>query len=222
MRFYKMRILVGHERFGRLRDALRKLGHEAWSCDKISDVHDNNRFHIKDDVMRHLDDGWDAAIFFPDCTYLTVAAAWAYGDGPYHMKIGPDVLVGKARRAARNKAIRHVECLLKANIEKIAVENPASSFLSKAIRPADQIIHPYMFGHSASKATGLWLKNLPKLKPTRIIKPAYFHKGLPRWNNQAPCGAPKAAYTPTRAIERAATFPGIANAMAKQWFGKAM
>lgn len=86
------RILVGMERSGRVRDALIALGHDAVSCDLLPS--DRPGPHIIGNVFDHLSDGWDAGIFFPDCTYLTISAEWAYGDGPYHQKVKPETLTG--------------------------------------------------------------------------------------------------------------------------------
>ena len=95
-----MRVLVGHEQFGHMREAFRSRGHDAWSCD-LMPTRDNSPYHLQCDVLTVLHLGWDLAIFHPDCTYLTCSAEWAYGDGPYHQKVKPGTLVGAARREAR-------------------------------------------------------------------------------------------------------------------------
>lgn len=219
LRRCKMRILVGHERFGILRTALRKLGHDAWSCDLVADAL-CSPYHHTGDIRCVLSLVWDAAIFFPDCTYLTTSAAWAYSDGPYHQNVKPGTLVGKARRLARSKAIAHVKRLIACGIEQVAIENPARSFLCAAIGGPDQIIQPNMFGHDASKATGLWKRNLPDLIPTKQIAPRMVN-GLPRWANQTDSGQNRLGPSEDRAMDRARTYEGIANAMALQWFGVA-
>ena len=136
-----------------------------------------------------LDRGWDLAIFHPDCTYLTGAAEWAYEDGPYHQNIKPGTLVGAARRAARSEAVEFCRALLAAPIKKIALENPVGH-LSRALGTPAQIIQPHFFGDDASKATCLWLKNLPPLRPTAAIAPRIID-GAPRWGDQTDSGQNK-------------------------------
>jgi hypothetical protein len=212
-----LRILIGHERFGHLRDAFRRRGHEAWSCDIAPDVV-GSPFHIQDDILNHLDGGWDMAAFFPDCTFLTVSAAWAFKDGPYHQKVKPETLVGHSRRYMRIAALDHVEILWNCRIPKVAIENPARSFIStmSKLGPASQIIHPNMFGHDASKATGLWKRKLPDLVPTELIAPRYVN-GKPRWGNQTDSGQNRLSPADDRAMKRAETYLGVADAMAEQW-----
>src|SRR5690606_18501670 len=107
------------------------------------------------------------AVLHPMCTYLTISAAVAYGDGPYHQRVQPGTLVGAARRKAREEALQNFRDLLALPFP-VCIENPGKSFVSSSIRPADQIIQPYQFGDDASKATGLWLtRGLPPLQPTR-------------------------------------------------------
>jgi hypothetical protein len=150
------------------------------------------------------------------CTYLTVSAAWAYGDGPYHQKVKPGTLVGAARRAARDEAIENFRRLLNLPFP-VAIENPGSNFVSKAIRKPNQIVHPYQFGDDASKATGFWLSDgIPLLKPTQIVKPRYVD-GRPRWSNQTNSGQNRLSPGENRWLERSKTYPGIAAAMGDQW-----
>jgi hypothetical protein len=217
-----MRVLVGCEKFGRVRAAFRALGHDAWSCDLLPAL-DGSPFHLRCDVRTVLDRDWDIAIFFPDCTYLTTTAAWAFGDGPYHQPIKPGTLVGAARREARAQAIMFVFELRDAPIPCIAIENP-KGFLSRAWRPPDQTIQPHHFGDDASKATCLWLKNLPRLRPTAWAEPRIDNLPLfggtakrPRWSNQSDAGQNNHPDRAGRAMERGATFPGIAKAFAQQW-----
>src|SRR5690606_39510093 len=109
--------------------------------------------------------GWAMAVVHPMCTCLTGRAAWAHGCGPYHQKVKPGTLVGAARRAAREEAIDNFRQLLALPFP-VAIENPAPSFIKRAIRPPDQVIQPYQFGDDASKSTGLWLtRGLPVLRP---------------------------------------------------------
>lgn len=151
----------------------------------------------------------------PMCTYLTCSAAWAFGDGPYHQKVKPGTLVGAARRAARDEAIENFRRLLALPFP-VAIENPGTSFVSKAIRKPTQIIQPHQFGDDASKATGLWLNDLPPLQPTRQVEPRYVN-GRPRWANQTDSGQNRLSPSANRWLERSKTYPGIAAAMGDQW-----
>lgn len=208
-----MRILIGCERFGKVRRAFRALGHDAWSCDLVGDI-DASPHHLQRNVLTVLGWDWDLAIFHPDCTFLTIAAAWAFTDGPYHQRVKPGTLVGAARREARDRAVEFVFALRDAPIPKIAIENPRG-FLSSAWRAPDQTIQPWQFGDDASKATCLWLKDLPQLKPTKVIAPRLID-GRPRWSNQTDSGQNRLSPSDDRAMKRAATYPGIAQAFT-QW-----
>ena len=213
------RVLVGFECSGIVRDAFIRAGFDAWSCDLLPTRRPGP--HIQGDVFEHLADGWDLAIFHPDCTYLTVSAAWAYKDrSDIKVNVKPETLVGELRRRARLNALSQYRRLLAASIPRKAVENPAPSFVNKAIRPPDQIIQPHQFGHDASKSTGLWLDNLPELKPTKLIAPRYVvrrGRSLPRWANQTDSGQNRESPSPDRWYKRAETYPGVADAMADQW-----
>jgi hypothetical protein len=208
-----MRVLIGCEHTGSVRRAFSALGHDAWSCDLLPASDDGQ--HLQCDVLGILDRDWDLAIFHPDCTYLTSSAEWAYGDGPYHQKLKPETLVGEARREARRRAVAFVKRLLAAPIEKIALENPIGH-LSRAIGKPQQTIQPHWFGDDASKATCLWLRNLPQLVPTRHVAPRMVN-GRPRWSNQTDTGQNRLSPSSDRWALRAATYPGIASAMATQW-----
>lgn len=188
-----MKVLIGCEQFGKVRSAFRRRGHDAWSCD-VRPTRDGSEYHLHCDVLSILDDGWDLAIFHPDCTYLTCSAEWAYGDGPYHQKVKPDTLVGAVRREARKEAVEFVKALANCAIPKIAIENPRG------------------------KATCLWLKGLPALVPTKMIEPRMIG-GKPRWANQTDTGQNKLPPSSDRAMQRAATYAGIADAFADQWGG---
>ena len=220
-----MRVLVGCERFGKVRDAFRARGHAAWSCDLADDATGSD-FHFQQDVTTVLHGPfgpWDLAIFHPDCTYLTCSAEWAYKDPDfdrypgvgYHQKLKPGTLFGAARRQARAEAVQFVKILIAAPIPRIAVENPVGH-LTQHIGTADQTIQPHQFGDDASKATCLWLKNLPHLAPTKNIAPRMVN-GRPRWANQTDGGQNKLPPSADRAMLRAATYPGIADAFADQW-----
>lgn len=217
------RWLIGMERSGHVRDALIALGHDAVSCDRLPS--DRPGPHIQGDVFDHLDDGWDGAIFFPDCTYLTCSAEWAYGDGPYHQKVKPDTLVGADRRAAREQAVVDFKRCMGAPIKCIAAENPARGALSTRYRSPDQIVQPNWFGEDASKATGFWLKNLRPLVPTfripgRLVEwPQGSGKMVERWANQTDSGQNRLPPSLDRAALRGITYVGIATAMAWQWAG---
>lgn len=218
-----MRVLIGCEQFGHMREAFRRRGWDAWSCD-LMPARDNSPFHIQGDVLSVLGDGWDLGIFHPDCTYLTCSAEWAYNDPDferypgvgYHQKVKPDTLVGAARRAAREEAIAFVLKLRDAPIKYKAMENPVG-VLSRRWRKADQTVQPYMFGDDASKGTCWWLEGgLPKLVPTKRIEPRTVN-GRPRWGNQTDGGQNKLPPSDDRAMLRAETYPGLAEACADQW-----
>lgn len=204
-----MRVIVGCERSGVIRQAFRERGHDAWSCDLVP-ADDGSEFHLKADVLTVLDQRWDLAIFHPDCTYLTNAAnRWLY-DARY-----PD------RFQKRELAIGFFKQLLQAPIPRICVENPVpNGALTKAVGQHSQTIQPYQFGEDASKRTCLWLRNLPRLCGTTYYKPRmveYRGKLVPRWSNQSIGGSNKYGPSEDRWMKRARTFDGIAQAMADQW-----
>jgi hypothetical protein len=216
-----MRILVGCEESQEVCKAFRALGHEAYSCDLKDCSGGHPEWHIKGDVFAAIKlMSWDMGIFFPDCTYLTCSAEWAYGDGPYHQKVKPGTLVGEARRIARLKAIKFFTELYNCGIPRIVMENPVG--VMNSLRHPDQIIHPYMFGDDASKSTCLWLYGVSKLR----IDPLKFHphrevivngKKYKRWGNQTDSGQNRLTPGEKRAELRSKTYPGIAKAMAEQW-----
>lgn len=189
-----MRILVACEFSGIVREEFNRLGHDAWSCDlEDSEIPGD---HIKGDVRKVLGEGWDLMIAFPPCDHLAVSGARWF----------------QFKEKEQKEALAFVRLLLEAPITKIALENPVG-VISTYIRKPDQIIQPYQFGHLESKKTCLWLKNLPKLEPTKIIeKPK---KGY--WENQTPSGQNKLGPSPDRARNRSKTYKGIAQAMATQW-----
>jgi hypothetical protein len=220
-----MRVLVGCEQFGHIRAALRRRGYDAWSCDREA-TRDGSPFHLQCDVLSVLNDGWDLGIFHPDCTYLTCSAEWAYKDPDfnrypgvgYHQKLKPDTLFGAARREAREQAVEFVFKLRDAPIQFKAIENPVG-VLSRRWRKADQTVQPNMFGDDASKATCWWLEGgLPQLFPTKIVPPRIVN-GRPRWANQTDGGQNKLPPSDDRAMLRAETYPGHAEAIAEQWGG---
>lgn len=213
-----MRVLIGYSACPLTRAAFEKHGHEVWTCDLLP-ARDDSQRHFQCDIWEVAEDRWDIGIFHPMCTFLTVSAAWAFTDGPYHQKVKPGTLVGTARRAAREEALANFRRLLALPYAK-AIENPAPSFVSKAIRPPDQTIQPYEFGNDASKRTGLWLDRLPKLVPTwrfpgRWV--SYDGKLVERWANQTDSGQNRLSPGQDRWLERSATYPGIAAAFGDQW-----
>ena len=180
-----MRVLVACEYSGRVRDAFLAMGHDAISCDLLpTDVEGP---HYQGDVRDILTDGFDLMIAHPPCTHLAVSGARWFKD----------------KKDEQTEALAFVQLLMKAPIKHIAIENPIS-IISSRIRKPDQIIHPWQHGHGETKATCLWLKNLPLLQPTNVVegRESRIHKMPPsadRWK------------------KRSETYPGIAKAMAQQW-----
>lgn len=212
-----MRVLAACEFSGTVRDAFLRRGHEAVSCDILPT--ESPGPHYQGDVRDILGGGWDLMIAHPDCTYLTNAAAWAFADCPMikgkPRKMKPGILIGAERRAARKKALDFVRELMGADILRIAVENPPGA-IGTNIREADQYIQPNEYGHDAKKTTGLWLKNLPLLLPTRKIEPRIVN-GLPRWANQTDSGQNRLPPSIDRWKLRAKFYSGWAEVMAEQW-----
>lgn len=174
------KVLIGYSACPLTRAAFEQQGHEAWTCDLLPS-RDASVFHITGDVREALNDNWDFAVLHPMCTYLTVSAAWAYGDGPYHQKVKPGTLVGEARRIERDKAIENVR-RLRALPFPVAIENPSPSFLSKSIGKPSQVIQPHQYGDDASKSTGLWLsEGVPLLVPTQHVEPRMVCKCGNTW-----------------------------------------
>lgn len=198
-----MRVLVGCESSGVVRRAFRERGHEAWSCD-ILPADDGSEFHFQCDVLEVIGLRWDLGIFHPPCTYLC-------SSGLHWNKRVP------GREELTLEALEFVRRLMAAPIHRKAIENPVGR-IGTAIRPADQYIHPYMFGHDASKRTGLWLENLPKLRPTRYVEPRMVD-GKPRWGNQTDSGQNRLGPSEDRWKLRSETYSGIADAFADQWGG---
>lgn len=189
-----MKVLVACEYSGIVRDAFTKAGHDAWSCDILPT--ESKGKHIQDDVLNHLDKDWDMMIAHPPCTHLSVTGQWCFTKGVKDPKL-------------RDDALDFVKKLMDAPIQKICIENPRSVIASH-IRPSDQTIHPYWFGHYECKTTCLWLKNLPKLIPTHDVKNETMK--LPdkiKYKNYWLGGG--------KGKERSKFFTGIAKAMAHQW-----
>ena len=232
-----MKVLVACEYSGRVRDAFISSGCEAMSCDLLPTASPGP--HYQGDVRDILNDGWDLMIAHPPCTYLTVAAEWCYKD-EQSKKRKPGVLYGAARRAAREEALAFVSLLISSPIKRIAIENPVGVISTRLGISPSQTIQPWQYGEDASKATCLWLKNLPALQPTQYVLPRMVcgcgstfrsesmdkygcpscrgeFKALPRWGNQTDSGQNKLAPSEDRWKVRSETYRGIAKAMASQW-----
>jgi len=217
-----MKILVGCEESQAVTIELRKLGHEAYSCDLKPCSGGHPEWHLQMDVFAALKmQKWDAGVFFPDCTYLTCSAEWAYKDGPYHQKVKPGTLVGEARRNARADAYEFFMALWNCGIQRIVIENPVG-VMSRYFRKPDQVIQPWMFGDDASKKTCLWIKNLPKVwhSADNYVLPRIVN-GKKLWSNQTDSGQNNLSPSDNRAELRSKTYPGIAQAIAEQMFGTA-
>ena len=181
-----MRVLVACEYSARVRDAFRRCGHFAFSCDLLP-CEGDPQWHLQQPVEEVLGDGWDLMIAHPPCTHLAVS-----GSRHFHRK-----------QREQAEALDFVRLLMAAPIDRWCIENPVS-IISSAITPPQQIIQPWEFGHGETKATCLWLKNLPLLKPSNVVsgREAKVHRMSPG---------------PDRWKERSRTYQGVANAMAQQW-----
>lgn len=212
-----MKMIVGYETSGMVREAFRALGHDAWSCDLLP-AEDNSPFHMQCDIWEALAAvRWDFGIFHPECTYLCISAAWAFKDGPYHQKVKEGTLVGAARRRMRDHSLAEVRKLMALPFPWV-IENPVGA-ISTFIRKPDQIIQPWQFGHNASKATCLWLSDgLPHVVPSGLVQPRIVN-GKRRWGNQTDSGQNRETPSDHRWKDRARTYPGIAAAFAKAWGG---
>lgn len=184
-----MRVLVACEESQAVTIELRKLGHEAYSCDLLPCSGGHPEWHLQQDVTPLLNESWDMIIAFPPCTHLAVSgAAW---------------FEEKRRDGRQQQAIDFFMRFTNLRCEKVAIENPVG-IMSSVWREPDQIIQPYQFGHGETKATCLWLKGLPWLRPTDIV--AGREQRI--W---------KMPPSEDRSILRSKTFAGIARAMAEQW-----
>ena len=180
-----MKVLVACEFSGIVRDAFSARGNDAWSCDLLPSEKPGQ--HYQRDVRDVIGSGWDLLIGHPPCTHLAVSGARWFVE----------------KREVQSQALDFVRLLMAAPINSIAIENPVS-IISSRIRRPDQIIQPWQFGHGETKATCLWLKNLPKLIPSNIV-----HGRDNRIWRMPP--------SPERWRERSRTYSGIATAMADQW-----
>lgn len=183
----KKRVLIACECSGVVREAFKKRGFDAWSCDLMpSDIPGQ---HIQGDAILAFKQGWDLVIAHPPCTHLAVSGARHFAE--------------KKRDGRQQEAVDFFMQMINAPALRVAVENPVC-IMSTIYRRPDQVIQPWQFGHGETKATCFWLKNLPKLKPTRIVD----GREQRIW---------KMAPGPDRAKERSRTYQGIADAMAQQW-----
>lgn len=204
-----MRILIGCELSGIVRDAFRNKGHEAFSCD-IEPADDKSPYHIQSDLLDVIYDHWDMMIAHPPCTYLCSSGLHWNTKRPEREQLTKEAVVFFLR-------------CWEAPIPKICIENPVGC-MSTILRKPDQYIQPYEFGEDASKKTCLWLKGLPGLP----ILPENQFLGFrqvfipprgwfARYSNQTDSGQNKLGPSPTRAKQRSETYPGIAKAMAEAW-----
>ena len=210
-----MRVLVACEESQAVTKAFRKLGHEAYSCDIQECSGGKPQWHIKGDALKEAYSGkYDLMVAHPPCTYLAVSGArWMYNN---------DGSINLERLRNQKKALNFVQKLLDAPIDKIALENPVS-VISSQIKKPTQIIQPYEFGHSEAKKTCLWLRNLPKLKPTKIVDKGEFMEWVDKKGKKKRQAKwyidvlSKAKTKAERQKLRSKTYQGIADAMAKQW-----
>ena len=186
-----MKILVACEESQAVTIELRKLGHEAYSCDIIPCSGGHPEWHLQVDALELLKMRWDVIIAFPPCTDLSVSGARYFAE--------------KRADGRQRKSIDFFMQFANADCPRIAIENPVG-IMSSVWRKPDQIIQPWQFGHGETKATCLWLKGLPLLKPTEIVE----------GREQRVWKMPPSA---DRAKQRSKTYPGIARAMAEQWAG---
>jgi len=183
----KLRVIIGCEFSQIVTKAFRDRGHEAFSCDLLP-TEGNPKWHFQEDIFKVLErERFDLGIFHPPCTHLAVSGARWFA----------------TKQVEQRKAIWFFLELARANIREICMENPVC-IMSTLFRKPDQIIQPWQFGHGETKATCLWLKNLPKLQPTNIVE------GREHRIHKMPPG-------PDRWKERSRSFTGIATAMAEQW-----
>lgn len=183
-----MRVLIGCEYSGRVREAFRAMGHDAWSCDLLPSE-DDSPYHIQGDCLAVASGGWDLGIFHPPCTHLSVSGARHFA--------------AKRADGRQQDAVAFFLAVASLPIPRMAIENPVC-IMSSVWRKPDQTIQPWQYGHPETKATCLWLKSLPPLVPTRIVegREARIHRMPPG---------------PDRWKERSRTYSGIAAAMADQW-----
>ena len=205
----RLRILVACEESQAVCKAFRELGHKTYSCDLQECSGGHPEWHIKGDALKVLNlPIWDLVIAHPPCTYLTCAANRYYNEDKYGEK-------AKRRKGERKQAIKFFMEFANCKCKRVAIENPIGVISSRWKKPT-QIIQPYQFGHKERKATCLWLKNLPPLKPTNIVEPDIIKHASGKTDSRLhfeTLSLPAAE----RAKIRSKTFEGIARAMATQW-----
>lgn len=204
-----MRVLIACEFSGIVRDAFRRRGHDAWSCDLLPTERKGQ--HLQCDVLSILDDGWDMLLFFWPCTLLTRSGCRWLFETP--RKPRPGILYGKPRRAGMMQSAKTFRRLLDCSIPKIAGENPRPYPAAKKIMGEEsQVIQPWQFGVPENKATCLWLRGLPLLEPTKNVRSKMKRRPVHLANR-----VHHANPGPNRWKERSRTLPEIAEAMAQQW-----
>ena len=192
-------ILIGYEQSGIIRDSFRRAGFDALSCDLQPTQAPGP--HLQMDFFQAVQQqDWALVIAHPPCTYLAVSGNRHYAGTP-----------------EREQAIRDVERIWDLPVPRLCIENPVGVLSRSPILPDPQYIQPYQYGENASKKTGLWLRGLPPLIPTHYVPPERIVQGKGRWANQTDSGQNKLGPSDTRSIERATTYPGIAQAMVDQW-----
>lgn len=202
-----MKILVACEESQAVTIEFRKLGHEAYSCDIEPCSGGHPEWHLQQDVIPLLEQDWDMIIAFPPCTHLCVSGQRWFASGHKDRKL-------------QVQGLNFVKKIINSKCKRIAIENPIG-IISSRIRKPDQIIRPYMFGENSTKATCLWLKNIPLLLPTKTITPEIHitkksGKKWDKWFFETSCIGDRKL----RSRTRSKTFPGIAKAMAQQWGGQ--
>jgi len=194
-----MKILLACEESQAVCIEMRKRGHEAYSCDLLPCSGGHPEWHVQDDVLKHLGDGWDMMIAFPPCTYTSNAGA---------RFLYPNGILNEDRLAMGMAGKDFFMKLLNAPIDKIVIENPVSSRIFNMPKHTQQI-QPFMFGEPVQKKTRLWIKGgLPLLQSTNIVKPLQSCHNAHTWFSKG---------GKDRQKNRSKTFPGIAKAMAEQW-----
>lgn len=208
-----MRVLVACEESQAVANELRRLGHEAYSCDVISCGGGHPEYHLQVDALELLKMKWDMIIAFPPCTYLTSAGAVRL--------FNKDGSIKDLERYEKGiEAARFFRAFLEADCERIAVENPAQMKCFGLPRYT-QHIEPYQFGDPWKKRTFLWLKGLPELKPTKVVEPVGLWVGATSANRDPAIYTRYKVHSNRDPKRRAKTFPGIARDMAEQWAGEA-
>ena len=190
-------ILVACEESQRVTQCLRELGLAAYSNDILPTTGDHPEWHLQTDLRGIINDGWDMIIAFPPCTHLASSGARWFKE--------------KMKDGRQQQGIEFFMMIVNANCPRIAIENPVG-IMSNIYRKPDQIVQPWMFGHPEKKSTCLWLKGLPKLKPTNDV--SGLMKTLPKQQTERIHYMPP---SPTRSLERSKTYLGVAKAMAEQW-----